>query len=83
MHAWSLLWVKVTIRATVDKKMARSQFTIPLVRSAHNRWAKSDPLEYNARPNGRRKLIDDLWAMALANLPGLKSVTKRLPTVLG
>jgi len=43
---------------------------IPLVASGDNRKSNSDPLDHESWPEGidQRKLLDDLWMMALANI---------------
>jgi hypothetical protein len=46
---------------------------IPLVRSADPKKANAEVLDYNLWPCDRRKLIDDLWALALANLAAMPS----------
>jgi hypothetical protein len=52
-----------------DPTLASRTIIIPLIRTADRYKANADPLAYDLWPHDRRRLIDDLWAMALANLP--------------
>lgn len=51
-----------------DPVLASRTIVIPLVRTADRYKANADPLDYSLWPHDRRELIDDLWALALANL---------------
>jgi hypothetical protein len=51
-----------------DLILASRAIIIPLIRTADRARANADPLEYGLWPHDRRTLLDDLWAMALANL---------------
>jgi hypothetical protein len=55
-----------------DEVLASRTITVPLVRSRDERRANADPLDYEAWPHDRRRLIDDLWALGLTNLPSLR-----------
>jgi hypothetical protein len=54
-----------------DPVLGSRSVTVPLVRSGDDRRAKADPQKPEDWPCDRRRLIDDLWAMGLANLPKL------------
>jgi len=54
-----------------DPVLASRTIVIPLVRTCDRFKANADPLNYALWPHDRRKLIDDLWALSLANLPDL------------
>src|SRR5262249_52115458 len=47
--------------------------TVPLVRSGDPHRAKANPLDHKLWPHDRRRLVDDLWALGLANLPELQA----------
>jgi hypothetical protein len=51
-----------------DDVLASRTITIPLVRSADHNRMNRDPTDYETWPHNRRELIDDLWALALADL---------------
>jgi hypothetical protein len=57
--------------------LASRAVVIPLVRSGDPHRAKSNPEDHAAWPCDRRRLLDDLWALALANLPLLKRYDDR------
>ena len=52
-----------------DPVLGSRTIVIPLVRTSEKDKANADPLDYSLWPHDRRKLIDDLWALALADLP--------------
>jgi hypothetical protein len=54
-----------------DPVLASRTIVIPLVRTCERFKANADPLNYALWPHDRRKLIDDLWALALVKLPDL------------
>lgn len=55
-----------------DPVLASRTITVPLVRSGDDRRAKATPLDHAAWPHDRRRLVDDLWAIALKNLPAIR-----------
>ena len=54
-----------------DPVLASRTIVMPLVRTCDRFKANADPLNYTLWPHDRRKLIDDLWALGLANLADL------------
>ena len=56
-----------------DNVLASRTIIIPLIRTPDRYRANADPLEYELWPYARRPLIDDLWCLALAHLPQVKS----------
>lgn len=54
-----------------DAILASRTILIPLVRSADQKKANVDVADHSQWPHDRRKLIDDLWSLALANLSKL------------
>ncbi len=54
-----------------DTVLASRTIIIPLIRTADRDKANYDPLDYALWPHDRRILIDELWAVGLANLPVL------------
>ena len=54
-----------------DAILASRTIIIPLIRTPDSYRANADPSVRSLWPHDYRKLIDDLWAMALANLPQL------------
>ncbi len=61
-----------------DEILASRTIIVPLIRTLDRRRANADPLEYDLWPCDRRKLIDDLWLLALAHLPELPEYEKRV-----
>lgn len=55
-----------------DPVLSSRTIVIPLIRTGDREKANSDPLDYGLWPYDRRSLIDDLWAIGLANLPFLR-----------
>jgi hypothetical protein len=68
-----------------DEVLASRTIVVPLVRSADKVKANRDPADHDAWPESRRQLIDDLWALGLANLAVVKTydrkVVDRVPLV--
>ena len=56
-----------------DPVLASRTIVVPLIRTPDRYRANADPLDYALWPHDRRKLIDDLWAMALIHLTELSS----------
>ena len=54
-----------------DPVLASRTIIIPLVRTTDVRKANSEPLDYGQWPCNQRQLLDDLWAVALANLSSM------------
>jgi hypothetical protein len=51
-----------------DDTLSSRCIVIPLTKSDDTRKANADPLEHSLWPHDRQKLLDDLWALALARL---------------
>lgn len=51
-----------------DAVLASRTIIIPLIRTIDRARANIDPVDYSVWPCEREKLINDLWALALANL---------------
>jgi hypothetical protein len=60
-----------------DPVLASRSLTIPLVRSGDPGRAKASPLDTTAWPCDRRRLIDDLWATALAYLAKMPAYDRK------
>jgi hypothetical protein len=60
-----------------DDVLGSRTLVIPLVRSGDARRAKSTPTDPAAWPCDRRRLVDDLWALALVSLKGMKHFDER------
>jgi hypothetical protein len=56
-----------------DNVLASRSIVVPLIRTPDPYRANADPLDSAAWPHDRGKLKDDLWAIALANLPEMPS----------
>jgi hypothetical protein len=56
-----------------DEVLGSRTIIVPLVRSADEHRAKASPLDHTTWPCDRRRLLDDLWAVSLANLPKLRT----------
>jgi hypothetical protein len=52
-----------------DNVLASRSIVVPLIRTPDSHRANADPLDYGTWPHDRGKPKDDLWALALANLP--------------
>lgn len=61
-----------------DEVLASRTIIVPLVRTPDRHRANADVLEYDLWPHDRRKLIDDLWMLALARLAALSAYEKRV-----
>ncbi|HNC09537.1 MAG TPA: DUF3854 domain-containing protein, partial [Anaerolineales bacterium] len=51
-----------------DPVLASRTIIIPLIRTSDRSRANIDPLDYSAWPCNHAELLDDLWALALANI---------------
>lgn len=63
-----------------DAVLASRSIIIPLVRSADSARATRSPGDHASWPHDRRRLIDDLWALALTYLPSLREYYGAVPT---
>ncbi|HEV7893895.1 MAG TPA: DUF3854 domain-containing protein [Pyrinomonadaceae bacterium] len=54
-----------------DSILASRTVIVPLIRTPDRYRANADPLEYSLWPHDRRKLVDDLWMIALLHLAEL------------
>lgn len=54
-----------------DPILASRTIVVPLIRTPDRYRANADPEDTALWPHDRRKLVDDLWLMALAHLPEL------------
>lgn len=54
-----------------DPVLASRTIVIPLVRTADPRKANAEVLDYSLWPCDRKKLLDDLWALALSHLAAI------------
>jgi hypothetical protein len=52
-----------------EEILASRTVVIPLIRSANPMRSNANPSDYGLWPHDRRKLIDDLWALSLSQLP--------------
>ena len=59
-----------------DAVLESRTIVVPLIRTPDRYRANADPLEFDLWPHNRRRLIDDLWALALAHLPELPAFEK-------
>jgi hypothetical protein len=66
-----------------DETLASRTIVVPLVRSADEAKANRDPADHEAWPVDRRRLIDDLWALGLANLTAVRAYDRRIPQRVG
>ncbi len=62
-----------------DSVMASRTIMVPLIRSSDPSRASADPLEDDTWPHPRGRLIDNLWALGLANLDAVKQWNRRVP----
>ena len=62
-----------------DETLASRTIVVPLVRSTDNSKANRDPADHEMWPTARRQLIDDLWALGLANLTTLRAFDRQVP----
>jgi hypothetical protein len=56
--------------------MASRTIILPLLRTPNKSKGNIDPLEYENWPHDRRRLVDDLWGLALHKLPHLPKLDK-------
>lgn len=61
-----------------DPILASRTIVIPLVRTSDKSKANIDPLEFKKWPHDYRRLIDDLWSVALANLTLLSEYEEKV-----
>lgn len=61
-----------------DDVLASRTIIVPLIRTPDRHRANADVLEYGLWPHDRRKLIDDLWSLALAHLAELPKYENRV-----
>lgn len=61
-----------------DNVLGSRSIIIPLIRTADRYRANADPLDYDAWPHDRRRLLDDLWTLSLAHLAELKEHDKAI-----
>ncbi|MBL7077517.1 MAG: hypothetical protein ISS31_08590 [Kiritimatiellae bacterium] len=51
-----------------DSVLASRSILLPMVRSSDERKSRRDPMDERSWPHSRKVIVDDLWAVALANL---------------
>ncbi len=61
-----------------DSTLASRTIIVPLIRTPDRYRANADPSDDEAWPHDQRQLIDDLWALSLANLAYLPAYEKRV-----
>jgi hypothetical protein len=61
-----------------DAVLASRTIIVPLIRTPDRERANADPLDDKLWPHDRRQLIDDLWALSLANLARLPQYDRRV-----
>lgn len=61
-----------------DKVLASRTIIVPLIRTPDRYRANADPMESGLWPHERRQLIDDLWRLALAQLPVVRLYEARV-----
>jgi hypothetical protein len=59
-----------------DPVLASRSIVIPLVRTGDSYKVNADPKDYKDWPHDPRVLVDDLWALAVSNLPEVGSFEK-------
>lgn len=59
-----------------DPVLASRSIVVPLIRTADPKRGNIDPAEHNSWPYDWRKLIDDLWTLAIAHLVEMKKWDK-------
>jgi hypothetical protein len=64
------------VRTTSDEVLGSRSIVVPLVRSGDHARTKACVLDQAGWPCERRRLVDDLWALGLANLPLLPAHDK-------
>src|SRR5262249_55938193 len=60
-----------------DQVLGSRSTILPLVKSGDPSRAKDNPQDHATWPCDRRRLVDDLWALGLANLPTLRKYDAR------
>lgn len=61
-----------------DSTMASRCIILPMLRTPDKSKGNIDPMDTESWPVDRRQLIDDLWGLALKNLPDLPSWDKKV-----
>jgi len=61
-----------------DNVLGSRSIVVPLVRTNNRAKANADPKDYVLWPHDRRKLVDDLWALALAHLGEMKEYDAKI-----
>jgi hypothetical protein len=61
-----------------DPVLASRTIVVPLIRTGNRQKANADPLDYQLWPHDRNALVDNLWALAVANLPKLPQYEARV-----
>lgn len=61
-----------------DPVLASRTVVLPLLRTDDREKANADPLDDALWPHDRRRLVDDLWALALANLAAMPDYERRV-----
>jgi hypothetical protein len=64
-----------------DPILASRSIIVPLVRTQDRDKANADPMDFSLWPHDRRKLVDDLWALALSRLPELPEFDARIGNI--
>ena len=59
-----------------DSTLASRCIIVPMLRTSNSDKGNIDPLDFDHWPHNRSDLIDDLWALALSNLPKMNSFDK-------
>ncbi|MGH7965778.1 MAG: hypothetical protein ACRERD_28840, partial [Candidatus Binatia bacterium] len=57
----------------LDDVLSSRSIVVPLIRTPDRHRANADPLDRKLWPHDRRKLVDDLWSLAVAHLAELPS----------
>ncbi len=52
-----------------DPVLASRTIIVPMARTADRRRANAEPLDFGLWPHDHRRLVDDLWALAVTSLP--------------
>jgi hypothetical protein len=61
-----------------DEVLASRSIVVPLVRSADGQKANRDPADHETWPVDRRRLVDDLWSLGLANLTAVRAYDRKV-----
>lgn len=62
-----------------DPVLASRTILLPLLRSGDRAKTCRNPLDHDSWPHPRRRLVDDLWALALAHLPTVRRYDAAAP----